>query len=348
MAFIPHVRSSKNVTLYLQGTAYVVPVGTPQYDLAIAAIEAGDETAALNAVQIRKAIVNMSQGKITLDGNTLTYDGRPLHGSLVNRILTIVKDAGDAGPLLAFLDNLMQNPSKRAVDELYGFLDACDLPITIDGHFLAYKKVNSDYTSVHDGTTKNNIGLTVSMPRNAVNDNQNETCSHGLHFCSEGYLAHFGGSRIVVLKINPRDVVSIPTDYKNAKGRACSYEVIGELDVTGNGKALVKKLSADFDTTFVPKTAIQTLKDQQAAKADAKKAPAPLVSDVKTAPLTKTAGLAGKQTAVGQGTLSDQNVRDIRSMLKDNWSIASIAKAIGTSTRTVARIRDGETYTHVK
>ena len=25
-----------------------------------------------------------------------------------------------------------------------------------------------------------------------------------------------------------------------------------------------------------------------------------------------------------------------------------IAKAIGTSTRTVARIRDGETYTHVK
>ena len=93
---------------------------------------------------------------------------------------------------------------------------------------------------------------------------------------------------------------------------------------------------------------MQKLKDTQASAQTLPKTPAPLVADVKTAPLTKTAGLAGKQTAVGQGTLSDQNVRDIRSMLKDNWSIASIAKAIGTSTRTVARIRDGETYTHVK
>jgi hypothetical protein len=52
-----------------------------------------------------------------------------------------------------------------------------------------------------------------------------------LHFCSQEYLPHFGGSdsRVVIVKINPRDVVSIPTDYNNAKGRACRYEVIGEV-----------------------------------------------------------------------------------------------------------------------
>jgi len=69
------------------------------------------------------------------------------------------------------------------------------------------------------------------MTRNEVNDDKNQTCSAGLHFCSQDYLNHFGGSRIMILKINPRDVVSIPTDYKNSKGRCCRYEVIGELGV---------------------------------------------------------------------------------------------------------------------
>ena len=35
----------------------------------------------------------------------------------------------------------------------------------------------------------------------------------------------------MILKINPRDVVSIPTDYNNSKGRTCRYEVIGEHNV---------------------------------------------------------------------------------------------------------------------
>ena len=35
----------------------------------------------------------------------------------------------------------------------------------------------------------------------------------------------------MILKINPRDVVSIPSDYNDAKGRACKYEVISELAV---------------------------------------------------------------------------------------------------------------------
>jgi hypothetical protein len=68
------------------------------------------------------------------------------------------------------------------------------------------------------------------MERNAVDDNKDVTCSAGLHFCSRSYLDHFGGDRIMILKINPADVVSIPSDYNDAKGRACRYEVIGELE----------------------------------------------------------------------------------------------------------------------
>jgi hypothetical protein len=75
------------------------------------------------------------------------------------------------------------------------------------------------------------VGTTPEMPRNEVNDDKDQTCSDGLHFCSQGYLGFYGaGGRTMILKVNPRDVVSIPSDYDNAKGRACKYEVIGELE----------------------------------------------------------------------------------------------------------------------
>jgi hypothetical protein len=129
------------------------------------------------------------------------------------------------------MENLLENPSKRSVDELYGFLEKNNLPITPDGHFLAYKKVRNDYKDVYSGTMDNSPGQVVTMPRNKVDDDKDRTCSVGLHFCSEGYLNHFGGERVVIVKVNPRDVVSIPSDYNNTKGRACQYEVIGEVGV---------------------------------------------------------------------------------------------------------------------
>ncbi|KKL79101.1 hypothetical protein LCGC14_2018170, partial [marine sediment metagenome] len=39
-----------------------------------------------------------------------------------------------------------------------------------------------------------------------------------------------GGGRTVIVEINPRDVVAIPVDYGNAKGRCCRYTVVGEIE----------------------------------------------------------------------------------------------------------------------
>jgi hypothetical protein len=83
----------------------------------------------------------------------------------------------------------------------------------------------------------NSVGMIVEMERNEVDDNKDQTCSTGLHFCSQDYLPHFGSgsdSRVVIVKINPSDVVSIPSDYNNAKGRACRYVVVGEIGNEGD------------------------------------------------------------------------------------------------------------------
>jgi hypothetical protein len=146
----------------------------------------------------------------------------------------MLEDGFDVAPLVEFMHNLMKNPSKRAVDELYGFLEKNSLPITPDGCFLAYKRVRGDYKDCYTGTMDNSVGKVVEMERNMVDDNRDNTCSTGLHFCSHSYLASFGGERTVIVKVNPADVVSIPSDYNNAKGRACSYEVIGEIGNDGD------------------------------------------------------------------------------------------------------------------
>ena len=174
--------------------------------------------------------------RVRVEHGVVYLDGDPLHNTLTVRMVEMVDDGFDITPMALFLQNLMENPSYRAVQELFGFLEKSNLPITEDGHFIAYKRVRSNFMDEWSGKMDNSPGKIVSMPRNQVNEDPNQTCSDGLHFCSREYLPHYGstgGGQVVMLKINPRDVVAIPTDYDNAKGRTCRYEVLRALTLEG-------------------------------------------------------------------------------------------------------------------
>lgn len=171
-----------------------------------------------------------NNGRVEIIDQQVYFDGEPLHNYMAHRILDMFRGGFTIEPLINFMTNVAENPSKRAQDELLQFLEYGELPITPDGCFLSYKKVADGYLDCHSRTIDNSVGQVVEMPRNQVQDDPNITCSYGLHFCSLEYLRAFYGSHMMVLKINPRDVVSIPTDYNNTKGRCCRYEVVGELD----------------------------------------------------------------------------------------------------------------------
>lgn len=166
----------------------------------------------------------------------ITYQGTVLHNTLTKRIFSMWNDGFNVTPMVNFLRNLLNNPSSTAVNELYSFLETGNMPITEDGHFLAYKKIRMDYKDIHSGTFDNSVGQTCEMPRNLVDDKRDNTCSNGLHFCSQPYLNEYGNgsneTRVVLVKINPADVVSIPADYNNTKGRTCKYKVYAEVNST--------------------------------------------------------------------------------------------------------------------
>ena len=218
------------LTLMINGETHTVNDQHPNYSKIREAVRNKDYTVVESLINIGRSITNFSMGRIRVENGCVYYGNMEVKNALVDRILDMINEGFDANPMVRFLENLMQNPSKRAVDELYLFLEQTSLPITEDGHFLAYKKVNDEYRDFYTGKMDNSVGQILEMPRNQVDDERDRTCSYGLHFCSLSYLPHYYGDQghVMIVKINPADVVSIPSDYNNAKGRTCRYEVIGE------------------------------------------------------------------------------------------------------------------------
>lgn len=205
-------------------------------------------------IDLKKILDKKSNGKFVLDqtNNTVTYDGRELHGSLKNRLIDLLRDGKDCKSLEKFLDNLYKNPSHTSVTELYDFLAHKNLPITDDGCFLAYKTVvvyrgtttftdvhgnvvkPGDYVDKYSGKVRNNIGDAPEMARVDVDDNCNRTCSHGYHVGALEYAGPGGWYNnvddvVLIVKVNPKDAVSVPADHSAQKLRTCRYEVAAEF-----------------------------------------------------------------------------------------------------------------------
>lgn len=188
-------------------------------------------------VDIPTFITRITEGRVRIGDQGVMFDNDPVVGVIADRLMTMLQQGFDPRPLARFLQRLKTNPLSTAIDEMYLWLESGNLPITEDGCFLAFKLVEDDFASGHwnpDGSKLyNHVGTVVQMPREEVDPNRNATCSKGLHFCSWQYLPNFGLSRdnvrVVVLKIAPEDVVSIPYDYNNSKGRAWRYLVLSEV-----------------------------------------------------------------------------------------------------------------------
>lgn len=223
-----------SLTVFAKGVPYNVNRSAKIFNAALSAVKEDNEELFLQVVNTKEQVVAKSNGKVRLENGKLYYSDREVTGLISSRIFEMIELELSIEPMIKFIENLMQNPSKRAVDELFGFIDACDLPITEDGHFLAYKRVRDDYKDVYSGTMDNSVGKIVEMERNLVDEDKSRTCSAGLQFCSYEYLKSFSGERIVVVKINPADVVAIPIDYNNSKGRTCRYEVVEEMQLENN------------------------------------------------------------------------------------------------------------------
>ena len=233
----PHILKGDTLSVFAGGKSYIVARSNPDFLDILDAAKAEDLDALIKLVD-RPAAVAASLGELGVDGskvevleNAVLYNGHPVNNYVVTRILEMRELGMDLKPLTNFLSRLLKNPSFRAVQGLYRFLEASDMPITDDGCFLAYKIVRSDYKDIHSGTFDNSVGAEPRVERNEVDEDPDKTCSYGLHVCSRGYVGNFGGrdSRLMLVKVDPAKVVAVPRDYNDAKMRVTGYDVIDEV-----------------------------------------------------------------------------------------------------------------------
>jgi hypothetical protein len=237
---IAYTLTENAIAVFLDGRLHHIPRSGNVEQNFRQAIADGDVERLRKLIQPGEFLIEAFDGSgVKLVGGNIFYRGERIEGHLEKRLLEIVDAGLDVKPWKRFVERIYANPSEVSRDELALFFENGDLPITPDGCFLAYKRVNDNYTDCHTGQFDNSVGNTLEMPRSAVDDNRNRTCSYGFHFCSQDYLRNFlkGRGRIVVVKIDPADVVSIPSDYRNTKGRTCKYEVVGEVDVSAEEQA---------------------------------------------------------------------------------------------------------------
>lgn len=177
---VSYIVSGSNITMILNGRAYSVDSSHPNYEKIKAGLSSLTEEELVKLTDLPKAVENFCAGKAEVRDGEVVYEGKPLHNNLAQRILALMSDGFPFEPMLRFLENLMQNPSAQSISELYEFLSNRGLPITEDGHFLAYKVVRADYLDKYSGTIDNHPGKVIEFKRREVDDRREHTCSFGL------------------------------------------------------------------------------------------------------------------------------------------------------------------------
>jgi len=240
------------ISVLLSGEHFVISTDHPNFDRIKEVLESDDHSELKGLVDVSASVRSWIKDfyDLSLAGGALVMDGVPFGEEISNKVFDMIDAGNDASPLVNFLRKVRSNPSNVAQKELLLFCVANGFMIHEDGDVIAYKSVRDDFTDIHSGKIYNGVGSIVSMDRGDVDDERSHTCSHGLHFAAFEYASTWAGTRgrhLMVMKINPQNVVSIPSDYHNEKGRCCRYEVIAEVT---NWKPLPNKevyLDSDFE-----------------------------------------------------------------------------------------------------
>lgn len=193
--------------------------------------------------------LNKVIGNIEVKDKKLYYDGEQVNGALADVILRFHNEGNkDYLPMVRFFGKVMSNPNPNSREHLYAWMKNKSFQVHEDGDIIAYKGVEAwrdkadraiGFASTTAGEAEVNgktkrgrirqrVGDVVSMDRKKVTFNPNQACSAGLHVGTWEFARGYG-SRMIEVKIDPADVVSVPNDSGHQKMRVCRYTVVKEI-----------------------------------------------------------------------------------------------------------------------
>lgn len=207
-----------------------------------------------------KRLENILDGRMVLSGNEILVDHEPIDPVLESHILRMLNEEGTPRDernwraFARFVENLYANSSEYVRNQLFGWmsyenLHGHGLTLTDDGCFIGYKGCEGTVdeprsvfsgTAIVDGVTitgkiPNKVGSIIEMPRSKVQFDPAIGCSYGLHVGTYNYASNWARGVLLTVKVNPRDVVSVPTECDAQKIRTCRYEVLDTTEKAFEG-----------------------------------------------------------------------------------------------------------------
>lgn len=200
--------------------------------------------------------------ELSIVDGSIYFAGERLEDTLASHILSLLdeekvpKNETLWRSYIKFLDNLHQNVNEEIRKQLFRWMDYEEkaghpFAITEDGCLVGYKGcrgtvlepvssfvgnaiVNGEEINGH---IPNKVGSVISMPRSAVQYDPSIGCSTGLHVGTRDYAVNWAPILLLV-KVNPRDVVSVPYECESQKMRVCEYTVLEVIDASDEHKML--------------------------------------------------------------------------------------------------------------
>jgi len=179
--------------------------------------------------------------RVSTANGRLYFDGDEVDNGLAKQVIRFLdEDVSDWVPLVNFFEKVQANPNEHSREQLHRWLDRHDFTITHSGDIVGYKGVSGDLKSINsgpgiidgvsmNGRLPNEPGSIIEIARSAVHHDPSVGCSTGLHVGTFGYASSFGQVCLEV-HVNPRDVVSVPTDCNDQKVRCCRYTVVDRVE----------------------------------------------------------------------------------------------------------------------
>ena len=235
------------VSALLNGQLYVADASHLNFDTIVHALIVGtmsdDEIAGM--FDVSTSLINKFNSlseHVSFSNGNVYFDNDIVDNALSDQIIRFMEQNEDFGPLVKFMENVFQNPNAHSREQLYTWLRSRNFAITTEGNFIAYKSVwgveDGGFKSCssgralvdgveHIGQIPQDIGQVVTMPRSEVQFDPSVGCHTGLHAGTLEYAESFSGDTVILVEINPRDVVSVPTDCEAQKLRVSRYTVKG-------------------------------------------------------------------------------------------------------------------------
>ena len=243
---LSHIKDGQgHWTVTLNGQPHLFDPSHPHYSSLVKCVHTGDADEFVNLLNTGLVVEDWSEGDFKFRDGLLYFEDEQVAKDPTNRIVECLQQGFPHQFMMNYLTNLYDNVSERAVQESYKWSSHKGLPITEDGMLVGYKGVRTyagetiqgkngeikegDLVDIYTGNSfRNNVGDTASMKRRQVCDYHTQGCDSGLHVGTYDYACNWAGNGgvVVLVKFNPKDIVSVPSDCECQKMRVSSYEVI--------------------------------------------------------------------------------------------------------------------------